>query len=526
MTLRYNKEGVLTRKHSLVTELRTLINNSTAKLNAKSLSSSAATNFLDLQSRTLTSAKHTRIQLLTPRDKLLTGKYISFLVKAFDSRNQPRNRGGDFWFAILHDRQQHFSTSGRITDFKNGTYLLQFYLGSAGDMVLNLNLVYTAEALDWIREIYRPDENSFLWLGTYRRGRGKFAESKCKVHRGGPIPSKCEYGRGPKGMGDTVFICDKPSMLTCDELTYMESYENMNAIIKPVDRLLSEYKFTAYFQRPFYQNNVPVFIKLNVRRSIPGKKTTKLSIRPCRPGFRPKPPSNGYWKNRKWKSLECKTKTWSSSDLYRALAGHEVHIIGDSTVKQWYESINNRLGRTGLRKRKGMYFNESYTNFVIHFHNNRLPVCLGSKIPLQPEMKVFEPELIDGLPSDSECRYFIILGHWAHYGAWTEASYRDHMFYIKEAIVRLLNRCNDVKVAIRSSHPRDHKIFQTRVQSNHWVFWDMNRILREVYADVPVHFIDVWDLAMSFPSPHDVHMPMPCVNEMVDLLMSNVFPTL
>ncbi|XP_071956063.1 NXPE family member 3-like [Antedon mediterranea] len=500
-------------------QLRQVIHSTDVRI----LNSKSSTDFTSLDRNTLTSAKHTRVQLITGQDQIVTGNYVDFLVTTFDRQNKSRNVGGDFWFATLHDRQHLYSTSGRITDLNNGSYLIRFYLGCVGDMVMDLTLVYTAEALYWIRQVYRPDEYTFLWWGIYKTDDKEIEKQECRVKRGRLFESKCEYGRGRKGMGDTVFVCDKPLRHRCDELKSIESDENTNAISKPVDRLLNKFNFTEYFKSPFYNEKVPLLINLNVQKSIPNERTTPLPRTPCRIGFRPQLSSNGYWEYGKWKSLECKTKTWSTSDINAALTGHEVHIIGDSTVKQWYVSLNTRLGRRNLGDISRMHFKQIYSNFAIQFHYNRLPVSLGKRVPIKHVMEQFEPELIDGLPGHSNCKYLIILGHWAHYGAWTEPTYRDHMFYIKEAIVRLMNRCSDVKVAIRSSHPRDHKIFQTRVQSNHWVFWDMNRIIRELYAGVRVHFIDVWDLALSYPSAHDVHMPTECVNEMVDLLMSHVF---
>ncbi len=229
---------------------------------------------------------------------------------------------------------------------------------------------------------------------------------------------------------------------------------------------------------------------------------------------------SGYWLNNRWYSLSHDVKAWTSEMIHNCLTGYEVIMLGDSTMVQWIDALDTRIkwnhheGGAFYKVRKGYTFN-------ITFHRNRLTKVLHGVGPFKGPMEHFEPELINRLPDRQT--YMIIIGLAAHYASWPLVDYKDRLHTIKIAVQKLRRECNEqVVVVIKKAQARDHPTFQARVHSNNWVFEEMNRIMIDVFSDVDAIFVDIWDMVLSYPSKLEMHMPMDCIQNEVDLFLTQV----
>lgn len=69
-----------------------------------------------------------------------------------------------------------------------------------------------------------------------------------------------------------------------------------------------------------------------------------LSARPpCSPGLPATKPS-GFYHGHVWHSLSCSSRSFPTADsVLGCLAGRVVHMIGDSTLRQWWEFLRDTV---------------------------------------------------------------------------------------------------------------------------------------------------------------------------------------
>ncbi|MEJ1272703.1 hypothetical protein NN561_003556 [Cricetulus griseus] len=64
---------------------------------------------------------------------------------------------------------------------------------------------------------------------------------------------------------------------------------------------------------------------------------------PCRPGhLSPKP--SGFFHQDRWHSTFCSSRSFPTVDsILNCLAGHSVYMMGDSTLRQWWEYLRDTV---------------------------------------------------------------------------------------------------------------------------------------------------------------------------------------
>ncbi|XP_074180502.1 NXPE family member 4-like isoform X2 [Rhinolophus sinicus] len=64
---------------------------------------------------------------------------------------------------------------------------------------------------------------------------------------------------------------------------------------------------------------------------------------PCHPGLPATKPS-GFYHQEVWHSLSCSSRSFPTVDsILGCLAGHVVHMMGDSTLRQWWEYLRDKV---------------------------------------------------------------------------------------------------------------------------------------------------------------------------------------
>ncbi|XP_074180501.1 NXPE family member 2-like isoform X1 [Rhinolophus sinicus] len=83
---------------------------------------------------------------------------------------------------------------------------------------------------------------------------------------------------------------------------------------------------------------------IQVRMAAPGDSSLALSPRPpCHPGLPATKPS-GFYHQEVWHSLSCSSRSFPTVDsILGCLAGHVVHMMGDSTLRQWWEYLRDKV---------------------------------------------------------------------------------------------------------------------------------------------------------------------------------------
>ncbi|XP_002734534.1 NXPE family member 3-like [Saccoglossus kowalevskii] len=440
----------------------------------------------------LTSTMTTRVML--HNTNVQKGEFVHVVIEARDKNNRRRNRGGDFFMAVMQNTKLGKSTAGRVIDYANGTYSVYFYAAWAGKAEVTVQLAFTREIINFIRQVVKTKEKLQGIAGNFTDG-VTTESSNCSMISEGLWSDKCEY-MNANSMGKTVLVCDRPSTLECSQLNIIgRSVQQMNKIT--ADQMQGAADLFESISQMAWLPATPVLIQ--------DAEVYPRPLQQCGSDI-PVPLSDGYWETRElFIPLVCHSKQWSKEEVHRCLSDKTIIASGDSTVKQIV-----RL----------MRYEHAY-NMRFHFMAPRA----GQIDETVPEF-VFESDLIDNI-TYNECQSkvpIVMLNFGFHYGMWSTQSYIERLFRAKLAVERLLKRCPNSKVMIKLSHPREHVFREQSIHSSNWVFFDQNRIIRYVFAGIGVLFLDIWDMVLSSFETNTVHMPPVVISQEIHLMLSYICP--
>ncbi|XP_070543721.1 NXPE family member 1-like [Ptychodera flava] len=144
------------------------------------------------------------------------GDTFKVRVDAKDGKGRQRVFGGDYWRALLVNRQNgRCIVPGHVNDFGNGTYLFSFQAMCVGQSSVEISLVHTREAVYFLKHEFLPLEGKVIWKGTF--GSSDRVNKTCWLHRDGSWQDQCEY-RYKTGIGRSLLLCQKPEVGSCADL--------------------------------------------------------------------------------------------------------------------------------------------------------------------------------------------------------------------------------------------------------------------------------------------------------------------
>ncbi len=176
----------------------------------------------------LTNASLSTYKIVTGSKDIKPGNNVTLLIQSKNGKDEEMTSGGDFWLVTVYwTSSPKASCAGKVKDHHNGTYTVNFYVVRAGLAQIHIILVHPSKAVDLLKSHIWNAEKRIFWLGKYEQ-EGKSYWRTCYMSREveGDEDKLCLYGN-PDALGDTVFACQKPTEVSCDELTYTIVNEDM-----------------------------------------------------------------------------------------------------------------------------------------------------------------------------------------------------------------------------------------------------------------------------------------------------------
>ncbi|XP_077870531.1 NXPE family member 2-like [Saccoglossus kowalevskii] len=252
-----------------------------------------------------TSAIRTDVVMQTDINYIHFGDVITVRVVARDINGRPRILGGDLWRASIYNTARRFASMGKVIDYNNGTYTIDFYAGSPGVVDLEVVLVLQREAIKYQNDVFRPTEKRASWEGVFRSS-NITETSRCVLVRDSTWMDKCEFPHS-KALGKTIFVCDLPDSLSCNTLTSISNLASETY----ADMMKMDGKIKKLFKKPnaaqVLTSNVTQFI---IRGKILLNGNDNNNVPECDVDL-PDPTSDGYWLGTRWHSLVCNAKQWN-----------------------------------------------------------------------------------------------------------------------------------------------------------------------------------------------------------------------
>ncbi|XP_022093029.1 NXPE family member 4-like [Acanthaster planci] len=469
----------------------------------------------------LTSALKSTYRLVG--ETLHVGDTAHFVIQAKDSNGRNKTSGGDFWFTVLTSEAGEYPTTGgrtagSVVDHNNGSYSVYFYVGWQGTAFVHITLAAPSEATKWLREKYWPVERRVFWKAEFW-GRHSIETALCFVHRNLTSTSNlCVVDHNPRAMGSTAFYCQKPRVAKCEDFKTVAVDPNM---VNNRTRELLQNDTALFDGKNYLQPLTRGPPKITIGTQSNATIITQAPI--CNPDEEP-PLNHGFWLDADWYHLQCKVQKWDNVKAVReCLRQKHVFIHGDSNVRSWYSLLAKKMGYPWKHLGTGAdkmvihhYYQDSKIETSFYFHPR---VVTNSKVYL--DTTPYEVDILDNIRSNQCNEYIIVLCPWGHFTQWTRESFAERMNLLKEAVLRLRERCPDVPVVLKGTHTREHENVLKAVYASDYTLWAWGRILRDTFRGTGVFFYDVWQMSLAYGKP-DIHMPLEVINEEVNWFLSYV----
>ncbi|XP_024239025.1 NXPE family member 3-like isoform X1 [Oncorhynchus tshawytscha] len=446
--------------------------------------------------------------VVNPNSNHTIGGFIDVILIARDTKNRIKTYGGDFFQAKLFNSELKASTYGAVTDHFNGTYTARLALLWPGPAKVSIRLVHSSEAVQVLCRQREQDPDKVYFQGYFEEG-GKQETVMCNAQRsprlvGNDAQCCCEY-REPV-TGETWF-CRRPSSLPCHALTY-HSMGGYQAVLSKVEMTL---------------------LKSSMNIIVPGddsaidvqqQDTEIRSQTKCRPGFHTSVPAGFYFQDH-WTSLVCDSKSFPSAKLISGcLKDKQILMMGDSTLRQWFDYLEEtvptlkRLNLHTSSKSGPFEAVDTQSNTRIIWRAHGIPIRT-SKTPWA-DLHYIASE-VEGMAGGAHS--VVVFTIWAHFTTYPLAMYAHRLVVIRRAVASLLRRSPTTLVVIKSANTGYKDVY-----GSDWLSWQLDMALREIFRDLPVVLIDVWQMTSCHYSPDNIHPPSVVIQNEVDLFLSFVCP--
>ncbi|XP_067326916.1 NXPE family member 4-like [Anolis sagrei] len=438
-----------------------------------------------------TSAKNSRATILNPKDSYCVGEDLMVQLDLYDRSGNRKKHGGDFLRARIYSSSLKAGASGNITDFGNGTFLVNFTLFWEGDTRVSLLLIHPSEGVSALWAARKKGYNKIAFTGKFLNGTSEVtAECGFNMTRKAEL---CEY---LDERDQEAFFCLKPKHVPCAALVQLKSYDKPISYLTDLERSLLE------------RSNVGVeiphmFEEIHVLQC--GGNQTKASEK-CQFGMSPQFPSGFLWQNQ-WYPLFCNMSPFNTLEQIQAcLKGKLVYFMGDSTVRQWMENLKKRL--TSL-----VYLNihnsgrpqkliavDTAKNILIQWKKHGHPYIGTSEYSIKDHSYIARD--MDTIAGDRDTALVISLGQ--HFRPFPLELFIQRAINVRRAIQRLLLRSPGTRVLIKGENTREMDGDQEKLSDFHG--YVQNLATKELFQDLNVGFIDAWDMTVAY-NTQKVHPP-------------------
>ncbi|KAJ8268659.1 hypothetical protein COCON_G00138310 [Conger conger] len=450
------------------------------------------------------SGQHSVVNLEQPRAQYCVGDTLSVQVNMKDYRGNPKAHGGDFILARIHSPKLQASASGQVTDLLNGSYRVSFHLFWPGDVLVSVILIHSSEAVGILRRIRAHNYDKLIYTGVFFSG-NKMEGSQCGVRLKSDKPL-CEYRKKEDA---EYYACIPPKTLPCSTLRILRS---RNA---PISNMTND----EHFLLSRNNTGIPMNNSFGPVKVISCPAGTHRPTEKCMVGFGMKSPlPTGYFFKNRWSSSSCQTGSFFMADaIKRCLKDKMLKFMGDSTVRQWQETLNLTL--------KGLKYGEPYDR-----HITALAVDPVMNITFQ--WKMHGHPFVSGYNMVNDvCGYIsreldrvtivdvVVIGVGQHFRPFPLEIFIQRLINMRKAILRLQERSPQTLVVIKLENTREFDSEMTHLSD--WYGYEQNLAQKKVFGDLKVVLVDAWDITTA-ANTFGVHPNHIVVSSEISLALSHL----
>ncbi|XP_052024573.1 NXPE family member 3-like isoform X1 [Apodemus sylvaticus] len=484
-----------------------------------------------------TSPKTSSYHLKGPAQANYTlGSNLEAILVARDHWGRPKAHGGDLFQAQLLGPELRAGVPGEVKDLENGTYLLSFPLLWAGWARVQVRLIHSSEAVGVLQRVWRGKRATVDFRGYFQGTDGSQETVICNVdpQSTGAKGPTCQY---KDVVSEEIWFCAQPPTLPCNALVGHSSGSYLKVTTSHDEDLLAG----NVTDQKLPSGIPPILVVPAARGNVSnlGQKLTQLVVSvlrlepresntialpsrpPCRPGHLSLKPSGFYHQDR-WHSTFCSSRSFPTVDSIRnCLAGRIVYMMGDSTLRQWWEYLRDTVPSLKPVDLHATYqvgplmAVETTRGTVLHWRAHSWPLR-SLRTPVASLHSVARE--LHGLAGGPYT--VVVLGIGAHFTTFPPFIFARRLAGIQAAVKALLDREPSTLVIIKLANTGYKSVY-----GSDWLTLQVNRLLRAAFAGLRVAFVDAWEMTSSLDVPDSIHPRKFIVRNEVELFLSFICPT-
>ncbi|KAM8930650.1 NXPE family member 1-like [Pelodytes ibericus] len=452
-----------------------------------------------------TSAKKSRAIILDYRQTYCTGDSLIVRVDMFNHLGERKAYGGDFLRARIYSPSVRAAASGRTEDLNNGSYNIHFTLSWEGYVKISIILFYPSEGVSALWKARNMGYENIMFIGKFQGIQA--VQSECGFYLESQA-EKCEY---TDKTYDEFFYCLKPPSVPCGALISMMTKSRPHSYLTEGEKKI------------FTRSNIAVEIGSNIGNInvLNCQRKTMEVKQKCHTGMSLPFPS-GYFLNDTWHSLFCNLSSYEPlSQIGTCLSGKLIYLMGDSTLRQWFEHFVKHVKSLKLFNLPGKGLHKTFLavdvkrNTYVQWKKHGHPFVSSAAYSVKD--CAFVSSEIDKLPGSPDTVIAITLGQ--HFRGFPVSLYIRRLLNVRKAIERLFERGPESKVIIKLENTRDISTDVERISDFHGFVQCL--IVKHVFKGLNVGIIDAWDMTVAFSS-NNLHPPDTVIKNQVNMLLAYI----
>ncbi|XP_077118708.1 NXPE family member 3-like [Ranitomeya variabilis] len=308
-----------------------------------------------------------------------------------------------------------------------------------------------------------------------------------------------------------IWQCVRPRKLPCDSWVY----HSMGGFHK-VTNQLEDSILSGSVTDKIIPGSVSL-INVTTGNSSVGL-TSNLPV--CQRGQDSPQPSGFYYADR-WTSLSCLNHRFPQpTDALTCLKGKDIYMMGDSTLRQWFEYLESTIPSLKKIDLHVHYLSgpllavDADAGLVIRYRSHGLPLKTSKTLVSNLQYESAQLAGIDGGPNT-----VVVMTFCPHFASFPLRVYLERLEKVQKAVASLLFRSPETTVIIKSANTGFEKLC-----ISDWLSLQLDIIMRAVFKGMGVIILDVWDMTSCHYLPINIHPGPPVIKNEVDLMLSHICP--
>ncbi|XP_046368278.2 NXPE family member 3-like [Haliotis rufescens] len=417
------------------------------------------------------------------------GDVFTVTVRLYDGYNRPMYRGGDMLAIMMQNYSYGAGSVGHVVDHHNGSYTGILRALWTGSVAISVRILYPREALStYLKHMgpYSPGKTIMCVFQNDNARSETFGYPSVEPFRGIPFCNMTSENYG------LAWYCVKPNNpLVCHDWVQFTSQPNNDT--QWTNKKIKDFYLMAKRARRI-RDTISVII-LGRPGTTMATAAETLCTSPDISETWTQPYTSGFFYRREWYSMACSVKIDEHS-LRKCLSNRRLHILGDSTVRQFFSNLYERLNMTMVTEKWTVRTWHRYTEsqnrdmkFTMSWAPHELPLYYnGNRASARPLYVN-----IDDIPSGSND--IVIIHIYVHFRFHHPSVFRESIRRAAQATRRLMRRSPRAVVGIKGTHY--FRFSKDEIDAGFGLVYDA--IIREEFSDMfsRVILINEWDLILA-----------------------------